>query len=130
MPIGSPSSAATSEDAFGPLFHRERQPLQRRWLGFWESSLLDEPRRIAGLDPESAAARAGLRNGDEIIDYHGTTMSTLHSSRSLILDDHITLSVKRDHGIDTVQYPSTVDTVPEYRWSLVADNRWPVLAPI
>jgi predicted metalloprotease with PDZ domain len=53
--------------AFGPCFRRIEKPMRRYELGF-TSDVLIEPRRIVrGLVPGSAAARAGLRNGDEIL---------------------------------------------------------------
>ncbi|MCG2842079.1 peptidase M61 [Sandaracinobacter sp. RS1-74] len=53
--------------AFGPCFRRTTKPLRRYELGF-DSAVLAEPSRIVrGLVPGSAAARAGLRDGDEIV---------------------------------------------------------------
>jgi predicted metalloprotease with PDZ domain len=54
-------------DAFGRCFYRTTAPLRRYELGF-DSEVLVEPTRIVrGLIPGSAAARAGLRDGDRIV---------------------------------------------------------------
>jgi len=54
-------------DAFGRCFERTTTPLRRYELGF-DSQVLAEPRRIVrGLLPGTAAARAGLRDGDRIV---------------------------------------------------------------
>jgi len=61
------------DDCLGSLI----EGAERRWklqredqeefdLGFEEASLSNAPRVVQGLDPESRAARAGVRNGDEI----------------------------------------------------------------
>lgn len=53
--------------AFGPCFRRVEAPMRRYELGF-TSDVLIEPRRIVrGLVPNSEAAKAGLRDGDEIL---------------------------------------------------------------
>ncbi|MCW6535932.1 peptidase M61 [Sphingomonas lycopersici] len=57
-----------ASDAFGPCFRRTTATLRRYELGF-ATEVLAEPKRIVrGLVPGSAAAQAGLQNGDEIVD--------------------------------------------------------------
>ncbi len=54
-------------DAFGPCFTRTTARLRRYDLGF-DPDVLVQPRRVVrGLVAGSAAAQAGLRNGDEIV---------------------------------------------------------------
>ncbi|MCP8892068.1 hypothetical protein [Sphingomonas faeni] len=54
-------------DAFGPCFQRTSVRLRRYDLGF-DTAVLAEPQRIVrGLIAGSAAARAGLRDGDQVV---------------------------------------------------------------
>lgn len=53
--------------AFGPCFRRVEKPMRRYQLGFTPDVLIEPRRIVRGLVPGSAAARAGLRNGDEIL---------------------------------------------------------------
>ncbi|HEX5460141.1 MAG TPA: hypothetical protein VFX20_09235 [Steroidobacteraceae bacterium] len=57
-----PSSAA-----FGRCFVRTATRLRRYELGFDSAVLMEPARVVRGLIPGSAAARAGLRNGDRIV---------------------------------------------------------------
>ncbi|QOY88012.1 M61 metallopeptidase family protein [Paludibaculum fermentans] len=52
--------------AFGPQFERTTTRLRRYELGFAPEVLIEPRRVVRGLKEDSAAARAGLRNGDEI----------------------------------------------------------------
>jgi hypothetical protein len=54
-------------EAFGPCFRRIGKPMRRYELGFTPDVLIAPRRIVRGLVPGSAAASAGLRNGDEII---------------------------------------------------------------
>src|SRR5690606_37332393 len=54
-------------EAFGPCFTRTQKPLRRYDLGFEPKVLVESPRIVRGLIKDSAAARAGFRNGDEIL---------------------------------------------------------------
>jgi predicted metalloprotease with PDZ domain len=60
MPV--PASAA-----FGPCFRATTRPMRQYELGFEPASLAEKRRVVRGLVPESAADRAGLRNGDLIV---------------------------------------------------------------
>ena len=56
-----------ASDAFGPCFRRTTRPMRRYELGF-DTAVLAEPRRIVrGMQAGTAAAAAGLKNGDEIL---------------------------------------------------------------
>jgi predicted metalloprotease with PDZ domain len=54
-------------DAFGPCFTRTTARLRRYDLGFDPDVLVQPTRVVHGLVPDSAAAKAGLRDGDEIV---------------------------------------------------------------
>jgi hypothetical protein len=56
-----------SDAAFGPGLRRTTKALRRYELGFPPDVLVRAPRIVRGLEPGSAAARAGLRDGDEIV---------------------------------------------------------------
>lgn len=55
-------------NAFGPCFERRKVPMRLFELGFDEHASLDlAPRIVHGLVSGSAAAAAGLRDGDEVL---------------------------------------------------------------
>jgi predicted metalloprotease with PDZ domain len=53
--------------AFGPCFRSAEVPLRRYELGFTPDVLIEPRRIVRGLKPGSAADKAGIRNGDEIL---------------------------------------------------------------
>ncbi|EKU26042.1 hypothetical protein [Xanthomonas graminis] len=55
-----------ASDAFGPCFERISQPMRRYELGFAPAVLTESPPLVRDLIPDSAAAKAGVQNGDEI----------------------------------------------------------------
>jgi len=52
--------------ALGPCFERVQEQMPSFDFGFDMSSLIKRPRIITGLDPQSPAAKAGLKNGDVV----------------------------------------------------------------
>jgi hypothetical protein len=56
-----------ASDAFGPCFTRTTALLRRYDLGFDPNVLVQPKRIVQGLAADSAAAKAGLRDGDEIV---------------------------------------------------------------
>ncbi|HEX7855111.1 MAG TPA: peptidase M61 [Sphingobium sp.] len=104
-----------ASDAFGPCFERTSRPLRRYELGF-EPAVLMEPKRIVrGLVAGSAAAAAGLRDGDEIV--------------KPIPQDHIQgdqrerliLQVSREGKVFTFDYLPRGETVSAYQWQRVSN---------
>ena len=99
-----------ASDAFGPCFRRVAKRMRRYELGF-DPKVLVEPRRIIrGLVPGSAAARAGLLDGDEILQPVGQDHLQGEQERE------IELKIRRD-GRDFVQrYLPRGETVDAWQW--------------
>lgn len=100
-------------DAFGPCFRRTTKDLKRYDLGFAPESLVSSPRIIKGLVQGSAAEKAGLREGDEILRPVG--QDGLQGEQTGVL----TLAIRRD-GIDsTISYVPRGETVAAWQWERV-----------
>jgi hypothetical protein len=97
-------------DAFGPCFERTTAPLRRYQLGF-DSAVLMEPSRIVrGLIAGSAAARAGLRNGDRIV--KPVPQDEIQAEQHATL----TLLIERGGTAFPITYLPRGETVPAYQW--------------
>ena len=97
-------------DSFGPCFARTTAPLRRYVLGF-DSAVLIEPRRIVrGLQPESAAAAAGLRDGDEIV--KPIPQDAIQADQTALLH----LQIRRSGELLDVAYLPRGETVHAYQW--------------
>lgn len=100
-------------DAFGPCFRRTTRPMRRYDLGF-DSAVLAQPRRIVrGLAPGSAAAAAGLRDGDEIVVPVPQDGIQGHQTEQL------KLTVRRAGKTFAVTYLPRGETVQAYQWERV-----------
>jgi len=99
-----------SSDAFGRCFERTTVPLRRYQLGF-DSQVLMEPTRIVrGLVPDSAAARAGLRNGDRIV--KPVPQDAIQADQKATL----TLLIERAGRTFPITYLPRGAIVPAYQW--------------
>ncbi|WP_375208116.1 peptidase M61 [Hyphococcus sp.] len=99
-----------ASDAFGSCFRRITKPLRRYELGF-DPSVLRETRRIVrGLAPGSAAAQAGLRNGDEIV--FPVPQDKIQGDQDLELE----LRIRRDGEEFDLSYLPRGETVEAYQW--------------
>ena len=97
-------------EAFGPCFTRREMSIRQYELGFTENSFLEEPRKIRGLVPGSAAAAAGLREGDPIqrrddVDRAQTDPAQLYR-----------LEIRRGDEIIPIEYLPRGETVTGYQW--------------
>lgn len=100
--------------AFGPCFRRVAKPMRRYELGF-DPAVLAEPQRIVrGLVPGSAAAAAGLRDGDEIV------VPVPQDSIQGEQDRRLDLSIKRDEQVLAVTYLPRGETVEAWQWERVS----------
>jgi hypothetical protein len=99
--------------AFGPCFERTRAELRRYQLGFDPASLVSQPRIVRGLIAGSAAARAGVRDGDEIL--HPVAQDNVQA------DQHATLTLELRRGAETftLTYLPRGEAVEAYQWRRV-----------
>lgn len=100
-------------DAFGPGFRRIQVPLRRFDLGFDPESLLARPKIVRGLIPGSNAAKAGLRDGDEIL--NPFSQDGMQGDQQAWL----TLEVRRGDARLSLRYQPRGETVPAYQWAIV-----------
>lgn len=101
-------------DAFGPCFARTTAPLRRYDLGF-DTAVLAEPSRIVrGLEPDSAATKAGVHNGDHIV--------KPVPQDEIQADQHATLTllIARDGKEFPVTYLPRGETVQAYQWHRIS----------
>jgi predicted metalloprotease with PDZ domain len=104
-----------ASDAFGACFRRITRPLRRYELGFDSKVMAERQRIVRGLVADSAAARAGLRNGDEILQPFGQDKVQEDQTQTL------TVEVRRDGKRFTVTYLPRGETVQAYQWERVPD---------
>ena len=102
-----------ASDAFGPCFRRIARPLRRYELGF-EPAVLAEPRRVVrGLIPGSAAAAAGLRDGDEIVD--PVPQDGIQGEQA----QHLHLRIRRGGELFALSYLPRGELVEAWQWERV-----------
>ncbi|MGC6330313.1 peptidase M61 [Rhizorhabdus sp. FW153] len=105
-----------ASDAFGPCFRRSTAKLRRYELGF-ATDVLAQPKRIVrGLVPGSAAALAGLRDGDEIVD--PVPQDGIQGEQTELLR----LRIRRGAREFPVAYLPRGETVEVYQWVPAADK--------
>lgn len=95
---------------FGRCFTRTSIPLRRYQLGFDPSVLVTPPRIVRGLVAGSNAAKAGLRNGDQIID--PVAQDAIQGNQTAML----LLHVKRAGAKYRISYLPRGATVSTYQW--------------
>lgn len=111
MLAGRPPLPAS--DAFGPCFRRTTRTLRRYELGF-DPKVLVEPRRIVrGLVPGSAAEKAGIRNGDEIV--KPVPQDRIQGDQEALFH----LEIRRDGRVFSISYLPRGETVEAYQWERV-----------
>jgi carboxypeptidase C (cathepsin A) len=102
-------------DAFGPCFERTTGTFRRFELGFDSRSLISQPRIVHGLAAGSAAAAAGLRDGDEIAAPVGG-LDIIQGEQKATL----TLQIRRNGSVFPVTYLPRGETTEAYQWRRVA----------
>ena len=102
------------ENAFGPCFkpakHRERPYI----LGFDQASLSGERKVIRGMVAGSAAATAGLREGDVVVEADDV-LEVQKDSENLMK-----LKVKRGDNVVAIEYLPRGEPIDSYRWERVS----------
>lgn len=102
-----------SPAAFGPCFTRVTKPMRRFDLGFDPAVLVAPERIVSGLKPDSQAAKAGLRNGDRIVNrFPQDAMQGDQEAR-------LRLVVERNGRQFEVEYLPRGETVQAYQWEAV-----------
>ena len=111
---------APAADAFGPCMTRRMDKRTRPVLGFSEDALLMAPHVVSELDPMSAAAKAGLRNGDEIVAVTGATPRIAHSASNLRLEHLVRLTIRRDGDLVPLSFSTDGPQIIEFHWDILA----------
>jgi hypothetical protein len=96
--------------AFGACFERRAVPLRPFELGFDLESLTDQPRILSGLVVGSAAARAGLKNGDAIL--APVPLYDVQNEPDMTL----TLELRRGNEEFGIEYLPRGEPVDGYQW--------------
>lgn len=102
--------------SFGPCFRPERRTERVFELGFDARAAGRVPGTITGLLPGSAAERAGLREGDDVLE-------SVFVGNRLISDEEATLTVKvrRDGAPLEVRFLPRGAEVESWRWARVPE---------
>ena len=106
MPIPAP-------DAFGPCFTRTTARVRRYELGFTPAVLREPTRIIRGLISGSAAERAGVHNGDEII--QPVPQDEIQGNQTELLH----LRIRRNGQELSISYLPRGEEVEVYQWARV-----------
>ena len=101
-------------DAYGSCFKREAASFPRFELGFDSGSLTASPRIVKGLVPGSNAAKAGLRNGDEITE--AVVLDAVQSKAEAT----ISLNIRNMGKIRQITYLPRGPSGEGYRWTRTA----------
>ena len=100
-------------DGFGPCFTRTTGKVRRFELGFEPKSLVGDVKTIRDLQPNSEAAKAGLRDGDVVT--YGQALDALQGDPQL----QLTLQVTRDRKSFPISYLPRAEEVEIYQWKRV-----------
>lgn len=101
---------ALRSEAFGPCFRSTQVPLRRYELGFTPDVLIEPRRIVRGLIPGSAADKAGIRNGDEIL--KPVPQDLIQADQHATL----TLRISRDGKVTDITYLPRGETVEVPQW--------------
>lgn len=99
-----------SARAFGPCFTRGMVPLRRYELGFDPAVLTKAVRRVTGLEEHSAAAKAGLKNGDIILE--PVPQDAIQGTQ----DATLTLKIQRGDAVFDLEYLPRGERVEVWQW--------------
>ncbi|MBU1378528.1 MAG: peptidase M61 [Alphaproteobacteria bacterium] len=97
-------------DDFGPCFRRVVKKMRQFDLGFDNASIVANPKIIKGLKPGSEAAKAGLREGDQVT--YGVSLDAVQGE----IDRLLNLQVTRDGKTFPLSYLPRGEPVDAYQW--------------
>lgn len=97
-------------DSFGPCFQRIQKPLRRYELGFAPEVLVEPKRIIHGLLQGSAAATAGLKDGDEIL--KPVPQDSIQADQAA----RLRLQIRRNGKVFDVSYLPRGEVVQTWQW--------------
>jgi predicted metalloprotease with PDZ domain len=100
-------------DDYGPCFRRTTKKIRRFELGFDPKSLLGNPHLIRGLMAGSEAAKAGLREGDNV--NYGVALDAVQAD----VQRTLTLEVTRNGETFPITYLPRAEAVDAYQWERV-----------
>jgi hypothetical protein len=106
-----------SSDGFGDCYERTTAPLRRYDLGFTPDVLTEPGRIVRGLEPGSAAALAGLQDGDHIV--KPVPQDGIQADQHALLH----LQVQRGDKTLDITYLPRGETVDAYQWKWVDHPR-------
>lgn len=98
---------------YGPCFTRTTGKVRRFELGFEPKSLVGDVKTVRDLQPESEAAKAGLRNGDVVT--YAQALDGVQSDPA----QKLTLQVTRDGKTFPISYLPRAEEVQVYQWKRV-----------
>lgn len=102
------------KDSFAPCFKPVKTQERPYALGFDNDSLNDQPRIVRGLVKGGAAERAGLRDGDEILEF----VDPLELQRERTMN--MRLKVRRGGETLSIEYLPRGEPAVAYKWERVA----------
>jgi predicted metalloprotease with PDZ domain len=101
-------------DAFGPCFKQAKERVPVFELGFDTISLMKSPRIIQHLDPNSPAAKAGLKEGDKVV------WSTSQDTAQEEYRHDMVLKVEREGKTVEIRFLPHGALTDGYQWKRVA----------
>jgi len=100
-------------DDYGPCFRRTTKKIRRFEPGFDSKSLIGAEKIIHGLQPDSEAAKAGLREGDHV--NYSVALDAVQAEVKRTL----TLQVTRDGKTFPITYLPRGEAVDAYQWERI-----------
>jgi predicted metalloprotease with PDZ domain len=101
-----------SED-YGPCFRRVVKKIRRFDVGFDFKSLVGQEKTVRGLQPDSEAAKAGLREGDKFS--YAVALDAVQGN----VNQKLTVQVTRDGKTFPITYLPRGEAVDAYQWERI-----------
>ncbi|MHC1479135.1 M61 family metallopeptidase [Frateuria aurantia] len=101
---------------FGRCLTMVKRPMRRFDLGFTPDALIEPTRIVRGLEPDSAAARAGLRNGDHIL--RPVAQDAIQGDQTAMMK----LSIQRGARVLAITYLPRGETLSVDQWQVSQES--------